>query len=84
MWRRKAVGNEGKSVGNEGKFNTHLGVVELKVEVVKVDLNGSSGPRVQVGAGGSRINYIVQVSVDRQIQAHPIWNFVVIKNETRG
>jgi hypothetical protein len=57
MWRRKAV-------GNEGKFNTHLGVVELKVEVVKMDLNGSSGPRVQVGVGGSRINYIVQVSVD--------------------
>jgi hypothetical protein len=51
MWRRKAV-------GNEGKFNTHLGVVELKVEVVKVDLNGSSRPRVRVGARGSRIMYI--------------------------
>jgi hypothetical protein len=77
MWRRKAV-------GDEGKFNTHPGVVELKVEVVKVDLNGSSRPRVRVGAGGSRMNYIVQVSVDRQPQAHPTWNFGGIKNETRS
>jgi hypothetical protein len=73
MWRRKAV-------GNEGTFNTHLGVVELKVVVVEVDLNGSSPG----WAGGSRINCIVQVSADRRIQAHPTWNFVGIKNETRS
>jgi hypothetical protein len=57
MWRRKGV-------GNEGKFNTHHGVVELNVEVVKVDLNGSSRPRIGVGGDGSRINCIVQGSVD--------------------